>query len=150
MRHLSGEQLVNSLNSTEKVIRAKYDNQEALKKMYRTAVYKNKLVEKLFPTSLDDTEASYRGTLNQSLHLSTNQTFLNYTRKLAENSFYTYQDDGIDTFLKFIFNKFYTRNPTDNETAFFKAKLNFNKSYSESGAFETVWTLLNSPEMRLY
>jgi len=150
IRHLDGEQLVNSLNSTNKEIRAKHKKEVAIAKIYRTEIFKKNLVDKIFPVSLDDTEASYRGTLNQSLHLSSNKTFLDYTKKLANQSYRQYQTKGLEPLLSYLFNKFYTREPTKNEIAFFAAKINFNKTYSESGIFETVWTLLNSPEMRLY
>ena len=150
LRHLSGEQLVNSLNSTHKEIKAQYNSEEALARVYRLEVYKKNLVEKIFPVSLDDTEASYRGTLNQSLHLSTNQIFLNYTKRFAESAYKRHKNKGIEEFLSYVFNKLYTREPNKNEIDFFKAKIDFAKVYSESGIFETVWTLMNSPEMRLY
>ena len=112
--------------------------------------YKNELVEKIFPVSLDDTEASYRGTLTQALKLSTDKDFLNYTNKLAEQAYTRFRKHPTELFLDYIFVKLYTRKPTKPEIAFFKAKLNFSKSFRSSGAFETVWTLMNSPEMRLY
>lgn len=152
LRHLSGEQLVNSLNRSPKQILAESDSAsgEGLKKLYKIAVYKNDLVEKIFPVSLDDTEASYRGTLTQSLKLSTDKDFLNYTNKLAEQAYTRYRKHSVEMFLDYIFVKLYTRKPTKPEIAFFKAKLNFSKSFRQSGSFETVWTLMNSPEMRLY
>jgi len=152
LRHLSGEQIVNSLNRTPKQILADTDsaNGGGMKKLYKIAVYKNDLVEKIFPVSLDDTEASYRGTLTQALKLSTDKDFLNYTNKLAEQSYNRFRRHTVEQFLDYIFVKLYTRKPTKPEIAFFKAKLNFSKSYRSSGIFETVWTLINSPEMRLY
>ena len=152
LRHLSGEQLVNSLNRSPKQILSESDSAsgEGLKKLYKIAVYKNDLVEKIFPVSLDDTEASYRGTLTQSLKLSTDKDFLNYTNKLAEQAYDRFRKHSVEMFLDYIFVKLYTRKPTKPEIAFFKAKLNFSKSFRQSGSFETVWTLMNSPEMRLY
>ena len=60
--------------------------EKGMGKLYKIALYKNNLVEKIFPVSLEDTEASYRGTLTQALKLSTDNTFLNYTKKLAESN----------------------------------------------------------------
>ena len=152
LRHLDGNQLVNSLNRSPKQILAESESAsgEGMKKLYKIAVYKNDLVEKIFPVSLDDTEASYRGTLTQALKLSTDKDFLNYTNKLAEQAYTRYRKHTVEMFLDYIFVKLYTRKPTKPEIAFFKAKLNFSKSFRQSGAFETVWTLMNSPEMRLY
>lgn len=152
LRHLNGDQLVNSLNRSPKQILAESDSASGggMKKLYKIAVYKNELVEKIFPVSLDDTEASYRGTLTQALKLSTDKDFLNYTNKLAEQAYTRFRKHPTELFLDYIFVKLYTRKPTKPEIAFFKAKLNFSKSFRSSGAFETVWTLMNSPEMRLY
>lgn len=150
LRHLSGEQIVNSLNRPYDEITKGLNTEEAMKKIYRVAVYKQDLVDKIFPVSIDDTEVAYKGTLVQALKLSTDSKFLKYADKLAENSFERYRGVGINEFLTYIFAKLYTREPTKPEVAFFKAKIDFSKSYRSSGVFETVWTLMNSPEMRLY
>lgn len=150
LRHLSGDQIVNSLNRPYDEITKGLNTDEAMKKLYRVAVYKQDLVEKIFPVSIDDTEVAFKGTLVQSLKLSTDSKFLKYADKLAENSFERYRGVGINEFLSYIFAKLYTREPTKPEIAFFKAKIDFSKSYRSSGVFETVWTLMNSPEMRLY
>ena len=151
MRHLSGDQIVNSLNRTPKEILSEAESASAgMAKLYKIATYKNNLVEKIFPVSLEDTEASYRGTLTQALKLSTDNAFLSYTRKLADQSYNRFRNHSVEQFLDYIFVKLYTRKPTKNEIAFFKAKINFKTHFEESGTFETVWTLMNSPEMRLY
>ena len=150
LRHLSGNQIVNSLNRPYDEITKGLSTEEAMKKLYRVAVYKQDLVEKIFPVSIDDTEVAFKGTLVQSLKLSTDPKFLKYADKLARNSFEKYRGVGIDEFLTHIFARLYTREPTKPEVAFFKAKVDFSKSYRSSGVFETVWTLINSPEMRLY
>jgi hypothetical protein len=150
IRHLSGTQVVNSLNRPLEELTKGLNTEDALKKLYRVAIYKQDLVDKIFPVSIDDTEVAYKGTLVQALQLSTNNKFLGYADKLAENSFDRYRGSSPEEFLNYIFAKLYTREPNKPEVAFFKAKMNFNKSYKASGVFETVWTLMNSPEMRLY
>ena len=151
MRHLSGNQIVNSLNRTPKdIIGEAKSAQDGTDKLYKIAIYKNSLVEKIFPVSLEDSEASYRGTLTQALKLSTDSIFLKYTNKLAEISYKRFRDHTVEQLLEYLFVKLYTRKPTKNEIAFFKAKIDFSKNYRESGVFETTWTIINSPEMRLY
>ncbi|MCM8533639.1 MAG: DUF1549 domain-containing protein [Lentisphaeraceae bacterium] len=150
IRHLSGTQVVNSLNRPYDEITKGLNTDAALKKLYRVAVYKQQLVDKIFPVSIDDTEVAYKGTLVQALKLSTDTKFLAYADKLAKGSFDRFRGTTTTEFLDYIFAKLYTRVPTKPEIAFFKAKLDFAKSYRSSGVFETVWTLMNSPEMRLY
>jgi hypothetical protein len=151
MRHLSGNQIVNSLNRTPKDILGEAKSaQDGTDKLYKIAIYKNSLVEKIFPVSLEDSEASYRGTLTQALKLSTDSIFLKYTNKLAEISYKRFRNHTVEQLLDYLFVKLYTRKPTKNEIVFFKAKIDFSKNYRESGVFETTWTIINSPEMRLY
>ncbi|MEN9359237.1 MAG: hypothetical protein RL095_772 [Verrucomicrobiota bacterium] len=149
-RHLNGDQLVNSLNGAYLARLRRDTSIDALRQLYAAEVDRNQLVQKLFPSSLNDSEANYRGALTQSLYLSSDTRMLEFTHKLAQAGYSAHQGLSHDAWLDSLFVRFYTRHPSPQEIAFFGAKLDATKSYSQSGFFETVWTLINSPEMRLY
>ncbi len=150
LRHLSGEQLVNSLNGAY-LSRLRSDGSvSAMRQLYLAEVDRNETVQALFPAALNDTEANYRGALNQSLFLSSNQRMLEFTHKLAQAGYKAHQEQSHEIWLDSLFVRLFSRHCSPQELAFFDAKLDASKSYDQSGFFETVWTLINSPEMRLY
>ena len=149
-RHLSGGQLVNSLNGSYLSRLRRDPSVDALRQLYAAEVDRTALVQKLFPSALNDSEAHYRGALTQSLYLSSNNRMLEFTHKLAQAGYTAHQGLSHDAWLDSLFVRFFTRHPSPQEIAFFGAKLDATKSYTQSGFFETVWTLVNSPEMRLY
>ena len=150
LRHLSGEQLVNSLNGAY-LSRLRSDaSVSAMRQLYLAEVERNETVEALFPAALNDTEANYRGALRQTLFLSSNQRMLEFTHKLAQAGYKAHQEQSHEIWLDSLFVRLFSRHCTPQEQAFFDAKLDATKSYDQSGFFETVWTLINSPEMRLY
>ncbi|MEN9360904.1 MAG: hypothetical protein RL095_2439 [Verrucomicrobiota bacterium] len=150
LRHLSGEQLVNSLNGAYLSRLRRDGSVGAMRQLYLAELDRNEMVQSLFPASLGDSEASYRGTLNQTLFLSSNKRMLDFAHKLAQAGYNARQGSSHEAWIDSIFVRFYSRHCSPEELAFFDAKLDAGKSYEQSGFFEAVWALLNSPEMRLY
>ena len=60
------------------------------------------------------------------------------------------RDKGLEVCIEEALITYFTRQPTHRELLFFKAKLNPSESFDQSGFFEFTWTIINSPEMRIY
>lgn len=145
-RHLSGSQLINTITFHSE---GKIKN-EALNKI---AAFKNqqemvKLNEQLFPSSLDDEQTSYSGTLGQTLFMANNDKILNFVNKLARKGYHS--KDPEKDFITNIIRNAFTREPTEAELKFFSDFTDKSKSFDQSNYFDVVWALINSPEMRLY
>ena len=146
-RHLTGAQVLNILFAEQELDLEEMGDLAAL---YDLQQEKTALTEELFPASLSDSEAYYRGSLSQALFLTSNERVMELIDLKAKNWHKYAKENGRENVIKQIFISFYTRLPTDRELVFFKVKLNEEKAYDQSGFFEMIWTIINSPEMRIY
>ena len=145
-RHLSGEQLINTIRQyTERKIHS-----EKLSKIiqFQREKQANEIKNKFFPTSLEDDDANYKGTLGQSLFMSNNDKILTFINMAAKDGHAS--DKSSKEWITTIIRSLFTREPTSQEIKFFGENLHKNNSYEDSGYFDVLWAIMNSPELRLY
>ena len=147
LRHLTGEQILNLLFQEEEV---SIEEEGGLSDLFDLHQEKNDLEDKLFPASLSDTEAYYRGSLSQALFLSSDKRVLELLDNKAKLWHEVARKEGLRACIERLFITYYTREPKEQELAFFELKLKPALEYDQSGFFECLWTIINSPEMRIY
>lgn len=138
-RHLTGSQIINSIKY--------FGSNSALSGNEKRRV--DQATDTLFPTSLQDDESFYRGTLAQTLFMANNSFLGNYIDKVAKNA---HKDRELkkDEWLRKVYVTFLTREPSSRELRELSYHFSNRKSYDKSGFYEVVWAIVNSPEMRLY
>ncbi|WDE95371.1 DUF1549 domain-containing protein [Lentisphaera profundi] len=147
IRHLSGEQILNILMNDEF---KKFTKNENWQSLYSLEKNKEKYIDQLFPSSLSDSEAFYRGSLSQALFLASNSDALDFIDGKANFWYEQAKKKDFNLFINEFFITYYTRLPTERERLFFKNKVDAKVNYPESGFFEMTWAIFNSPEIRVY
>ena len=138
-RHLTGDQIINSIHY--------FASNSALSGNEKRRVDQASAV--LFPTSLQDDESFYRGTLAQTLFMANNNFLNGYIEKVAKNA-YKDRDLKKSEWLRKVFVTFLTREPSSREVQEMSHYFSNRREYDRSGFYEMVWAIVNSPEMRLY
>lgn len=151
-RHLTGEQIINSFDNDmlSAFGQSTFSQKRKAFKKFRLEKNKKKIVEKIFPRSIEDTESSYKGSVGQSLFMANNQKTLQYIKQIAFKAFKKKKSLPEKDWLTSLIRKFYTREPTSQELSFFTNLITSNTDFKQSGYFEVVWTIINSAEMRIY
>lgn len=147
IRHLDGEQILNVLMRDAMKSFEKDENWQSLYKLEKD---KEQYIDDLFPSSLSDSEAFYRGSLSQALFLASNKAALQFIDDKAKAWYALSKKKDFELFLNEFFVHYYTRLPNERERLFFENKLDLDASYVNSGIFEMTWTIVNSPEFRVY
>ncbi|MDD7984732.1 DUF1553 domain-containing protein [Lentisphaera marina] len=147
IRHLNGEQVLNVLMNDQMSQLKEKENWPSLYSLERK---KEQYIDQLFPSSLSDSEAFYRGTLSQALFLTSNDAALDFIDSKARYWYEEAQKKDFELFINDFFIHYYTRLPTEREKLFFENKIDPKLSYMDSGIFEMTWTIVNSPEFRVY
>lgn len=138
-RHLTGSQIINTIQYFA-------SNSSLAGNEKRRA---KQTTDVLFPTSLQDDESFYRGTLAQTLFMANNSFLGNYIQKVAKKA---YKEKSLkrDEWLRKVYVSFLTREPSSKELRELSYYFSNRKTYAKSGFYELVWAIVNSPEMRLY
>ena len=148
-RYLSSDQLLNSLYR-DKMKEWQNIGSRGKKALLGFERQKLSTAARYFPRSLEDTTANFKGTMPQALYMTINQRFTSFVDREANWAYRNRAKTTKEKFLIRFFIKIYTRTPTKSELAFFTKKLNDDAAYDKSGYYEVIWTLVNSPEMRIY
>ncbi|MCM8535763.1 MAG: DUF1549 domain-containing protein [Lentisphaeraceae bacterium] len=145
-RHLSGPQIMYSL--------VQYDNTKSDDKVYqklkefRLQKDIDRLTDQIFPMTVDDVDTGYTGTLAQTLFIANNDSILNFIRNFSHQAYKT--KTSPKKWVNSLFISLYTRPPSSKEISFFSKYLNNKLKFEDSGYFEVMWAIFNSPELRLY
>ena len=139
VRHLTGDQIINSIKY--------FGTNSSLSGNEKRRV--DQTTATLFPTSLQDDESFYRGTLAQTLFMANNSFMGNYIERVAKKA-HSNKKLKKDDWLRKIYVTFLTREPSSRELRELSYYFSNRKDYEKSGFYEIVWAIVNSPEMRLY
>ncbi|MCM8531943.1 MAG: DUF1553 domain-containing protein [Lentisphaeraceae bacterium] len=145
-RHLSGPQIMYSLIQYDKT--KSEDKVYQKLKEFRLQKDIDRLTEQIFPMSVDDIDTGYTGTLAQTLFIANNDSILNFIRNFSHKAYQAKVSSK--KWINSLFISLYTRSPTPKEITFFSKYLNNKLKFEDSGYFEVMWAIFNSPELRLY
>lgn len=148
-RYLSSDQLLNSMMSDD-LYRWRGLGSKGNRLILNFENKKLQVSAKYFTRILEDSSASFKGTMPQALYFTIDKQFSGYVENYASSGWSKRKSTTKLDFITKTIIKFYTRLPTPQEIDFFSKKLDNDKKYDESGYFEVIWTLFNSPEMRIY